>query len=136
MVPKNPDRLTIENPVRSDQSPIRQSFRVSVEPEDRIFVVLNGETYPVADISPEGINIVCRDSNPFTLSQVIENCQLILPGDTIKDLSAKVIHFSCGPGGRWTNGIQWVDLPDSTLDKIVGQVSKIKKRLRQQSLSE
>lgn len=135
MVPKTSDHLPGENPIRSDQSPIRQSFRVSVEPEDKIFAVLNDQTYSVADISPGGINIFCRDSNTFTLSQVIENCKLILPGDTVKGLSAKVVHFSCGPEGRWTHGIQWVDLPDTTLDKIVGQVSKIKKRLRQQSLS-
>jgi len=115
---------------RSDHSAIRQSFRVAVDPEDGIFVVLNGRTYPVVDISPQGINVFCRDNNDFTLSQVIENCELIIPEDTIKRLTAKVIHCSCSSDGKWTNGIQWKGLTDADLDKIVQQVSHLKNKLR------
>ena len=116
---------------RSDQSPIRQSFRVSVEPEDGMFAVLNGKTFPVSDISPAGINIFCKDNHAFSLSQVIENCELIISGNAVKGLSAKIIHFVCGAEGQWTCGVQWVDLPDSALEKIVHQVSRIKNKLRQ-----
>jgi len=115
---------------RSDHNAIRQSFRVTVGPEDGILAVLNGTTYPVADISPEGVNLFCHDNKDFTLSQVIENCELIIPEDTIKGLTAKVIHSSCGSDGKWTNGIQWTDLADADLDKIVQQVSLIKNKLR------
>lgn len=116
--------------IRSDHNAIRQSFRVTVDLEDGIVAVLNGKTYPVADISPQGINVFCRGNNDFTLSQIIENCELIVPEYTIKNLTAKVIHCSCSSDGKWINGIQWADLTDTDLDKIVQQVSQIKDKLR------
>lgn len=127
----NIDKVNIDksNEIRSDPDDIRRSFRVPVDPSYGIQATLNQKTYPVSDISPEGISILCRDHTAFTVAQIIENCELILPDVTIKNLTARVVHFSCPSEFNWTNGIQWVNLADDDLEKIAAQVSKLKKEL-------
>lgn len=119
--------------VRSDPDSVRRAFRVPVPPGNGIKAVLNGREYDVIDISPQGLSIRCRDSTAFTVAQVIEDCRLIMPGLEIRDLTARVIHFSCKSESEWTNGIQWVGLTETAQENIAEQVSWIKRRLTETS---
>lgn len=109
---------------------VRKSFRVPVE-DNSIQVVLNNITYPVSDISPQGISIAIKDNTAFTVAQELINCELILPDETITGLTATVMHFTNTGEGVWQNGIQWVGLKDEEVQKIAAVVSKMKKRLLQ-----
>lgn len=119
------------NDVRSDPTAIRQSFRVPVELQDDIAAMFDNQVYRVVDISPEGVNISNKNKAPFAIGQLIENCELIIPGSRIKGLTARIIHSSCDPEGNWNNGIQWIDLVDEDQQQIAAIVSKIKQRLQQ-----
>ncbi len=125
------NKMPDSNNVRSDPTAIRQSFRMPVEFQDDIAVMLDNQAYRVVDISPEGVNIADKDETPFTIGQLIENCELIIPGSRIKDLTARIVHCSSDPDRNWNNGVQWIDLADEAQQQIAAVVSKIKQRLRQ-----
>lgn len=109
---------------------IRQSFRVPVGPKSGILAVVKGERYPVADISPGGVRIQGMDEAQFTRDQEIGDCELVLPGDKVKRLTARLVHWSGGRSGRPGSGIQWVNMPDPDLEKVAAHVSRIKQALR------
>ncbi len=107
---------------------VRKSFRVKVEKQDNIQAVINGELYQVKDISQEGFSIACHDNTAFIVAQTIKNCDLKLPGDTIKKFTGRVIHFSCGNDKNWRNGFQWIKLDKNSFKKIANLVAQLKDR--------
>ena len=125
------NKMPDSNNVRSDPTAIRRSFRVPVEFQDDIAVMLDNQTYRVVDISPEGVNIDDKDQASFTDGQLIENFELIIPGSRIKGLTARIVHYSSDTERNWNYGIQWIDMADEAQQQIVAIVLKIKQRLRQ-----
>lgn len=125
------NKMSDSNNVRSDPTAIRQSFRVPVNVQDDIAVRLDNQIYRVVDICPGGVNITDRNQTPFKIEQLIENCELMIPGSRIKDLTARIIHCSSDSERNWNNGIKWIDLSDEAQEQIATIVSKIKQRLRQ-----
>lgn len=125
------NKMPGSNNVRSDSTAIRHSFRVPLEIQEDIAVVLDNQTYCVVDISPEGVNIDDKDQASFTAGQLIENSELIIPGSRIKGLTARIVHCSSDTERNWNYGIQWIDLADEAQQQIAAIVSKIKQRLRQ-----
>ncbi len=117
--------------LRSEPIKIRRSFRVPVTIQDNISVVINNKSYHVFNLSPEGVNIANTDHSPFTIGESIENCNLILSDCHIKNLTASIVHCSCGVDGKWNNGIQWIDLADDDLKRISSTISKVRQRLTQ-----
>ncbi|WDP89514.1 MAG: PilZ domain-containing protein [Desulfobacter sp.] len=120
--------------INSDRSDtiraIRKSFRVPVGPKSGISAVLGGERYPVADISPGGVRIQGMETADFETDQVIGGCELILPGDKVKRLTARLVHCSSGRNGRRGSGIEWVNMPDPDIERVAAHVSRIKQALR------
>lgn len=125
------NKMPGSNNVRSDLTAIRHSFRVPVEIQEDIAVMLDNQTYRVVDISPEGVNIDDKDQASFTAGQLIENFELIILGSRIKGLTARIVHCSSDTERNWNYGIQWIDLADEAQQQIAAIVSKIKQRLRQ-----
>ena len=121
---KNAERAAQE---REDLA-VRKSFRVPVE-NGSIQIVLNNQTFPVSEFSPEGVSIIFKGEKAFTTGQEFDTCELILPDDTITGLSARVIHFTNIDGDTWQNGIQWVAPKDEDIRKIAAAVSERKKQL-------
>ncbi len=124
------NKMPDSNDVRSDPTAIRQSFRVPVEHQDNMNVMIDDSAYLVTDISPEGVNIVNKGQKPFTIGKLLENCELNIHDSRIKDLAARIVHCSCSPDKNWNIGIQWINLTDESQQKIASIVSKIKQRLR------
>ncbi len=131
MVNTASNKMSDSNNVRSDPKAIRQSFRVPVDVQDDIAVWLDNQVYSVVDICPGGVNFVAKDQTPFSIGQLIEGCELIIPGSRIKDLTARIVHSSSTPEGDWHNGVKWNDLADEAQQQIAAIVSTIKQRLRQ-----
>lgn len=123
--------ISDSNDERSDRTAIRQSFRVPVGFKDDIFVILDNEAFPVVDIGPEGINITTKNQTRFMEGLLIQNCELIIPGTRIKNLTARIVHCSGDPDKNWNHGIHWIDLTDNAQEQIVAIISKIKQKLRQ-----
>ncbi len=120
-----------ENRVRSNPTKNRKSSRVPVEVQDKISTIIDGKSYQVINLSPDGLNIANTDHAPFTIGELINNCKLILSDCHIKDLTARIIHCSCGSDGKWNNGIQWIDLTNEESKQIIKKtVSKIEHRLQ------
>ena len=117
---------------RSDPTQIRQSLRVPVDNQDDISVILENKSYRVVNLCQDGVNIANPDHSPFTIGELIKNCDLVLPGGSISNLTARIIHCSCESDGNWNNGIQWTDLTENGLKQIAETVLTIKQKLRKQ----
>jgi c-di-GMP-binding flagellar brake protein YcgR len=136
MVKTPSNKMPGSNNVRSDPTAIRHSFRVPVEFQADIAVMLGNQTYRVVDISPEGVNIEDKDQGSFTAGQLIENFELIIQGSRIKGLNARIVHCSSDTQRNRNYGIQWIDLADEAQQQIVEIVLKIKQRLRQAAMND
>lgn len=119
-----------------DQAPVRQSFRIPVDSKENLSVVIKGKSYRVTDLGPEGIRILLEDPLDFDAAELIEGseltikgCMLVFPDIIIKNLTARIIHFSLVQGKGLENGIQWVNLTEENKKKIAAQISIIKQRL-------
>ena len=111
---------------RQQQDNTRRSSRVPVG-NHRIEVVIMNKAYPAHDISENGISIICDKHIAFTVGQVIENCDLVLPNETLTHLTARVVHFTGADDGNWRNGLQWVNIEKTSLKKIVSLISSMEK---------
>lgn len=109
---------------------IRQHFRVPVEPKTGVSAILKGTPYPVTDICAEGVRIQGTEAAGFKADDVIDGCELLLPGVKVRGLTARLAHCSNGNGTGRGSGIQWVDMPDSSLKRVVDHVVRIKQALR------
>lgn len=115
---------------RSDPDAVRKAFRVPVDEADGICAVVNGISFPVVNMNPEGVSILCDNDAEFGDIRIIENCRLELPSANITGLTARVIHCTREAEKEWHIGLQWIDLSDDNSDKIVDMVSAIKDKLR------
>ena len=118
---------------RSDPDAVRQSFRVPVDSRDGICAVLNEKIYPVTDMNPEGVSIVCTGPDELGDSELIDGCRLELSEDHIPGLTARIIHRTHGSGKAWNIGLKWVAPDDGTQEKLAAAVSKIKQKLQKQA---
>lgn len=118
------------------QDIVRHSFRVPVGPDDDVTVVINGKSYQVVDISLDGISIACRDNTTFMVEQTFDHCELTTPGSVIKNLTARVVHFSYGVQSGWQNGIQWINADKRQLQKLSALVTSMKEKLLKTNLNE
>lgn len=110
---------------------VRKSFRVPIQEDDDINVIIAGVSYRVIDISISGVGIVRQDMNTLSVSQVYTNCELHYPEGVIKELTAKIIHFTSSIDKAWLNGLTWIDVTKDAQKKINALVEKRKNDLLQ-----
>lgn len=118
---------------RSDPDAVRQSFRVPVDYRDSVYAVLNNKTYPLIDMNPDGICIMCSDTDQLGDSDLIDGCRLEISENHISGLTARIVHRTPGSGGEWKIGLKWVGPDDGTREKLASAVSDIKQKLRRQA---
>lgn len=107
---------------------VRKSFRVPVD-KDEIQAIIEGQVFPVVDISLTGISIACEQEPLFDVSQEIRDCQLKMSTGRIEGLKGKIVHYSCSTEKDWHHGIQWVELDAASVDKIEILVLELKDKL-------
>ncbi len=120
---------------KSHQETVRQSFRVPVDPDGDMTVVINAKSYHVVDIGLEGIGIACGDNTAFKVGQTFDNCELKIPNDAITNLSGKVVHTLRRSGKGWQNGIKWIMFDEETSKKISALVASLKEKLMKETSS-
>jgi hypothetical protein len=116
-----------KDPEQSDI--VRKSFRIPLEKDDDIKVMIAGILYQAADISLSGVSIVCKQTNTLSVSQVYTNCELHYAQDVITGLTSKIIHFTSSIDKAWLNVSQWIDLEKDAEKKISALVKEYKEKL-------
>ena len=111
---------------------VRKSFRVPVEDNENIWVVINAKRYSLLDISLGGIGIVLDDTSAFTVAQTLKNCELNIFDVSIKELNGRVVHLSSDFGTALHCGIEWIDMQE----KRAGQISKIIETMKKKLLED
>ncbi|MCA1787277.1 MAG: PilZ domain-containing protein [Desulfobacteraceae bacterium] len=122
---------TIEfTPVPEDvDQPVRHFFRVPVKERESIFVLISSISYPVSDLSQEGVGILVENNQAFQIGETLFPCQLHLKDTQLKDMTGKVVHCSVQDSDFWQFGIQWINL-ESSQKKVLEQVfSRLKNRV-------
>ncbi len=134
-IPQSIEFQDIKND-KSQQETVRRSFRVPVDSDDDVTVVINGNSYQVLDISLEGISIACEDNTAFMVEQTFDNCELRIPNNLINNLTGRIVHFSCGSEKGWQNGIQWIKFDKETSQKMSTLVALMKKEILKENSSQ
>jgi len=111
---------------------VRRAFRVPIEGMENIFLVIKGTKYKVVDISQGGIGIWREDNSVFTISEIIENCELHIFDNLFENLKVRIIHFSPEEKKSLHCGIQWIDIDRLSSDKLSEIILKMKDKLLKQ----
>ncbi len=107
---------------------VRNSFRVPASNRDNIQVVFYKEPYTVVDISNRGIAIKADTCYQFEAGQLIENAELMLDGQQINGLTAKVVHCSIRDTGSLQFGLAWIGMSDDDKSQLNTFITKIKSK--------
>ncbi|HKJ99288.1 MAG TPA: PilZ domain-containing protein [Desulfotignum sp.] len=108
---------------------VRRSFRVPVDPEEPVSVVIDEISYPVSDISLDGISFSVEDNQRFESGQTLSSCRLQCKNFVLTDLEAQVVHCSFPAQGSdlWQLGIQWVHMKNSEKKELEQMLTRLKK---------
>ena len=108
---------------------VRKSFRIPVEDQNNIRLMINDIPYPVQDIGLEGIGITAGDSLTFVVDQALSNCEFHYFDRSIKSLNGRIVHLSAALGRDWKYGIQWESLGKEASEGIFSIVRELKEQL-------
>ncbi len=117
------DRVKADSPLPKI---VRKSFRIPVEDQKNIWIMINNTPYPVQDIALEGIAITAGSSLTFAVDQDLSNCELHYFDRSIKPLNGHIVHISAALGQNWKYGIQWEGLEKKVSDWILSIVCEMK----------
>ena len=108
---------------------VRKSFRIPIEDTENIWVVINGDRYPVLDICLDGIGIALEKDSVFIIEQELLNCELTIFNVLIKNLNGQIVHLTSDKDKNLQCGVQWRDMEEAAIDQISEIVSKMKEQL-------
>ena len=108
---------------------VRKSFRIPIEDTENVWVVINGNRYPVLDICLDGIGIALEKESAFTIEQELLNCELTIFNVLIKNLNGQIVHLTSDEDKNLQCGVQWIDMEKAAIDQISEIVSKMKEQL-------
>ena len=117
----------------SDETPVRQSFRVPVSDKENILAIINGQTYRVANISESGIAIHADSCLEFESGQILSGTELWLGTERLKDLTGIVVHCSVHDGGFLQFGIQWQGMSGPELKTLANVIGNLKDKALKQT---
>jgi len=107
----------------------RNAFRIPTEEMENIFLVIRETKYKVVDISQGGVGILLEDSSAFTIDETVENCELHIFENLLKNLNVKIVHFRSRNEKALHCGIQWADIDKQSSDQLSEIISKMKDQL-------
>ena len=117
------DRVKADSPL---PKMVRKSFRIPVEDQKNIWIMIHNTPYPVQDIGLEGIAITDGSCLTFAVDQVLSNCELYYFDRSIKPLNGHIVHISTALGQDWKYGIHWEGLEKKVSDRILSIVCEMK----------
>lgn len=107
---------------------VRRAFRVPVDPEEPVYVVIAAISYPVSDISLDGISFSVEDNQRFETGQTLSPCRLQFKNSVLTDLEAQVVHcsFSAQDSELWQFGIRWLHMKNSRKKELEQMLTRLK----------
>jgi hypothetical protein len=120
------DRVKADSPL---PKMVRKSFRIPVEDQKNIWIMINNTPYPVQDIGIDGLSITVKDNLAFSVDQDIINCELHYFDLSLQNLNGRIVHISAAPGQDWKYGVQWEGLEKEISDRILAIVCEMKAQL-------
>jgi hypothetical protein len=127
----NDDTLEFEE-ISSDSESIlvsRKSYRLPVQDRDSNLLEANGRTYPLLDISPEGVCIGIEAASPISTEDIQPNCRITLGDQSFEGLEGEVVHASLDGDGNWICGIQWLNVEEGTLNALEKKLASLRKEI-------
>ncbi|WP_428033364.1 PilZ domain-containing protein [Amphritea sp.] len=107
----------------------RKSYRLPIQDRDNNLLEANGKTYPLLDISTEGVCIGIEATSPISSEDIQPSCKLTLGGQSFDGLEGEVVHASLDGDGNWICGIQWLKVDEETLNSIEQMLVKLRKEI-------
>ncbi|WP_299195846.1 PilZ domain-containing protein [uncultured Amphritea sp.] len=127
----NDDTLEFEE-ISSDSESIlvsRKSYRLPIGDRATHLLEANGKTYPLMDISMEGVCIAIEAASPISSEDIKPSCKLILGEQSFDGLEGEVVHASLDGDGNWICGIQWLKIDEQTLKSLEQMLIRLRKEI-------
>lgn len=107
---------------------VRRSFRIPLDPDDAVYIVIGTISYPVSNISPGGVGFSVQDNQRFEAGEILSPCRLQFKNFELTDLKAQVVHcsFSAQGSDLWQFGIQWLDMKNSRKKELEEMLVRLK----------
>ncbi|MBU2966498.1 PilZ domain-containing protein [Amphritea sp. 2_MG-2023] len=125
------DTLEFEE-ISSDSESIqvsRKSYRIPVKDRETSLLIMNGSTYPLVDISVEGVCIGIDATAPLTSADITPDCKIILGEQHFEGLVGEVMHSSLDGDGNWICGIQWQQMDEATFTALDQALLRLRKEI-------
>jgi len=107
---------------------VRKSFRVPVESDENIWVVINKKQYDVLDICSDGISVTLKSDSLFTVGQSLLDCELNINNQLFTGLSGRIVRFT-STGRILQYAIQWTGMEEKVGKNIFELISNMKENL-------
>jgi hypothetical protein len=120
------DRVKADSPLSKI---VRKSFRIPVDDQKNIWIMINNTPYPVQDIGIGGLSITVKDDLTFFVGQNVINCELHYFDLSFQNLNGRIVHISAALSQDWKYGIQWEGLEKAVSDRILSIVCEMKEQL-------
>ncbi len=107
---------------------LRQFFRVPVNEEHVVSILISDIGYRVSEINQTGIGLLLENNQTFEVGERLDSCRLHFDNISLIDLTGKIVH--CSPcEDLWKFGIQWIGMNDSQKQQMEDLLSRLKKRV-------
>jgi hypothetical protein len=120
------DRVKADSPLPEI---VRKSFRIPVEDQKNIWIMINAIPYPIQDICIDGLSIMVKDNLTFFVDQKVSNCELHYFDTALQNLNGRIVHISTALGQDWKYGVHWEGLEKGASDRILSIVCEMKAQL-------
>lgn len=107
----------------------RKAYRLPVRDKDDAWLKVGDNTYPLIDISVEGVCIETRGKSPVSFDGFDSSCEILLGSDSFAGLEGEVVHTSFDYDGVWMCGIRWLNMDEQTCKRLEELLLTLRKEM-------
>ncbi len=104
----------------------RKHERIAIREGIDIFFTVSAIEYKVLDISVTGLRVRSDVVSQFSLTQILDNCELNFPNLSLKPIFGQVIHSIANPEGGANFGILFLGMDQSCTDQLYAKIKELK----------
>lgn len=107
----------------------RKSYRLPLRNKENYFLEVDSNTYPLLDISIDGVCIAVHVTTPISLGDIKSTCNIIFGDKVLACLEGKVVHTSFDCDGNWICGIHWLNIDEDSSKNIEQALHALRKEM-------
>lgn len=107
----------------------RKSYRLPLKNKENFLLEFDSNTYPLLDMSIEGVSIEVRAMTPISLGEIKSACKIIFGDKIFAGLVGKVVHTSLDCEGNWICGIHWLNIDEDISNSIEQALLALRKEM-------